>query len=108
VLGDRFYLEKVVGRLEATTAIHCRSGGKVGPAVRINATRKVANQIPEALIILVSRFFGDERPIPEERVSAALWIHFEPGWSLAHQCSCGSRGRYSSSNLGMVSFEERL
>jgi S1-C subfamily serine protease len=44
---------------------------KVGPAVvRINATRKVANQIPEAFNNpLFRRFFGDERPpIPEERV----------------------------------------
>jgi len=36
--------------------------------VRINATRKVANQIPEANNPLFRRFFGDERPIPEERV----------------------------------------
>jgi len=50
---------------------------------------------------------GDERPIPEERVERSALIHFEPGWSLAHQCSCGSRGRYSSSNLkDGRSFEE--
>ena len=43
---------------------------KVGPAVvRINATRKVVNQIPEAFNNpLFRRFFGNERPIPEERV----------------------------------------
>jgi len=43
---------------------------KVGPAVvRINATHKVANQIPEAFNNpLFRRFFGSERPIPEERV----------------------------------------
>lgn len=42
----------------------------VGPAVvRINATRKVTNQIPEALDNpLFRRFFGDEQPIPDERV----------------------------------------
>lgn len=41
-----------------------------GPAVvRINATRKVANQIPEAFNNpLFRRFFGNEQPIPEERV----------------------------------------
>lgn len=43
---------------------------QVGPAVvRINATRKVANQIPEAFNNpLLRRFFGSEQPIPEERV----------------------------------------
>ena len=43
---------------------------KVGPAVvRINATRRVANQIPEAFNNpLFRRFFGSEQPIPEERV----------------------------------------
>ncbi len=43
---------------------------QVGPAVvRINATRKVTNQIPEALDNpLFRRFFGDEQPIPDERV----------------------------------------
>ncbi len=43
---------------------------QVGPAVvRINATRKVANQIPEAFNNpLFRRFFGSEQPIPEERV----------------------------------------
>ena len=43
---------------------------EVGPAVvRINATRKVTNQIPEALDNpLFRRFFGDEQPIPDERV----------------------------------------
>lgn len=43
---------------------------KVGPAVvRINATRKVANQIPEAFNNrLFRRFFGSPEPIPEERV----------------------------------------
>lgn len=43
---------------------------QVGPAVvRINATRKVVNQIPEALNNpLFRRFFGGEQPIPEERV----------------------------------------
>jgi S1-C subfamily serine protease len=44
---------------------------KVGPAVvRINATRKVANPISEALKNPVwRRFFGeDEKPIPEERI----------------------------------------
>lgn len=41
-----------------------------GPAVvRINATRKVANQIPEAFNNpLFRRFFGSEQPIPQERV----------------------------------------
>jgi len=44
---------------------------QVGPAVvRINATRKVANQIPEAFNNpLLRKFFGGgEQPIPEERV----------------------------------------
>jgi len=43
---------------------------QVGPAVvRINATRKVANQLPEAFNNpLLRRFFGSERPIPEERI----------------------------------------
>ncbi len=43
---------------------------RVGPAVvRINATRKVAIQIPEAFNNpLFRRFFGSEQPIPEERV----------------------------------------
>lgn len=43
---------------------------QVGPAVvRINATRKVANQIPEAFNNpLFRRFFGSEQPIPEKRV----------------------------------------
>lgn len=43
---------------------------QVGPAVvRINATRKVANQIPDALNNpLFRRFFGEEQPIPDERV----------------------------------------
>lgn len=43
---------------------------QVGPAVvRINATRKVANQIPEAFNNpLLRRFFGSEKPIPEKRV----------------------------------------
>ena len=43
---------------------------EVGPAVvRINATRKVTNEIPEALDNpLFRRFFGDEQPIPDERV----------------------------------------
>ncbi|MEH2135645.1 HhoA/HhoB/HtrA family serine endopeptidase [Nostoc sp.] len=44
---------------------------KVGPAVvRINATRKVANPISDALKSpLLRRFFGeDEQPIPEERI----------------------------------------
>lgn len=43
---------------------------QVGPAVvRINATRKVANQIPEAFNNpLFRRFFGSEQPLPEERV----------------------------------------
>lgn len=44
---------------------------KVGPAVvRINATRKVANPISNALKNpLLRRFFGeDEQPIPEERI----------------------------------------
>ncbi len=43
---------------------------EVGPAVvRINATRKVTNQIPEALDNpLFRRFFGNEQPIPDERV----------------------------------------
>lgn len=43
---------------------------QVGPAVvRINATRKVANQIPEAFNNpLFRRFFGGEQPIPEERI----------------------------------------
>lgn len=44
---------------------------KVGPAVvRINATRKVANPISDALKNpLLRRFFGeDEQPIPEERI----------------------------------------
>lgn len=43
---------------------------QVGPAVvRINATRKVANQIPEVFNNpLFRRFFGSEQPIPEERV----------------------------------------
>jgi S1-C subfamily serine protease len=37
--------------------------------VRINATRKVANQIPEAFNNpLFRRFFGSEQPIPQERV----------------------------------------
>ena len=41
-----------------------------GPAVvRINATRKVTNKIPEAFNNpLFRRFFGNEQPIPEERV----------------------------------------
>lgn len=43
---------------------------QVGPAVvRINATRKVAIQIPEAFNNpLFRRFFGSKQPIPEERV----------------------------------------
>jgi S1-C subfamily serine protease len=44
---------------------------RVGPAVvRINATRKVANPISDALKNpLLRRFFGeDEQPIPEERI----------------------------------------
>ncbi|MCL6750916.1 trypsin-like peptidase domain-containing protein [Nostoc sp. CCCryo 231-06] len=44
---------------------------KVGPAVvRINATRKVANPISDALKNpLLRRFFGeDEQPIPQERI----------------------------------------
>ncbi|MEH2048778.1 HhoA/HhoB/HtrA family serine endopeptidase [Nostoc sp.] len=44
---------------------------KVGPAVvRINATRKVANPISDALKNpLLRRFFGeDDQPIPEERI----------------------------------------
>lgn len=43
---------------------------EVGPAVvRINATRKVAIQIPEAFNNpLFRRFFGSKQPIPEERV----------------------------------------
>ncbi len=43
---------------------------QVGPAVvRINATRKVTNQIPEAFNNpLFRRFFGSEQPIPEERI----------------------------------------
>ncbi len=43
---------------------------KVGPAVvRINATRKVANHIPEIFNHpLFRRFFGSERPIPEDRI----------------------------------------
>lgn len=44
---------------------------KVGPAVvRINATRKVANPISDALKNpILRRFFGeDEQPIPEERI----------------------------------------
>lgn len=53
------------GRNFISTAVE-----KVGPAVvRINATRKVVNQIPEAFNNpLFRRFFGDERQIPEERV----------------------------------------
>ncbi len=48
-----------------------RAVQKVGPAVvRINATRKVANPISDALKNpLLRRFFGEnERPIPEERI----------------------------------------
>lgn len=44
---------------------------QVGPAVvRINATRKVVNQLPEAFNNpLFRRFFGgEEKPIPEERI----------------------------------------
>ncbi|PPS45896.1 HhoA/HhoB/HtrA family serine endopeptidase [Chroococcidiopsis sp. TS-821] len=43
---------------------------KVGPAVvRINATRRVANRLPEAFNNpLLRRFFGSEREIPEERI----------------------------------------
>jgi S1-C subfamily serine protease len=43
---------------------------EVGPAVvRINATRKVVNSIPEALEHpLFRRFFGGQQPIPEERI----------------------------------------
>lgn len=44
---------------------------KVGPAVvRINATRKVSNPIPDALNNnpLFRRFFGDEQPIPPDRI----------------------------------------
>lgn len=43
---------------------------KVGPAVvRINATRKVANRLPEAFNNpLLRRFFGSEQQIPEERI----------------------------------------
>lgn len=43
---------------------------QVGPAVvRINATRKVANQVPEAFNNpLLRRFFGSEQPIPQERI----------------------------------------
>ena len=43
---------------------------QVGPAVvRINATRKVANAIPEAFEHpLLRRFFGGQQPIPEERI----------------------------------------
>ncbi|OKH28033.1 HhoA/HhoB/HtrA family serine endopeptidase [Chroogloeocystis siderophila] len=42
---------------------------KVGPAVvRINATRKVANRLPEAFNNpLFRRFFGSDQEIPEER-----------------------------------------
>lgn len=43
---------------------------KVGPAVvRIDATSKVASQVPEAFKNpLFRRFFGDNLPVPEERV----------------------------------------
>jgi len=43
---------------------------KVGPAVvRINATRKVANQIPEAFKTpLFRHFFGDDQAIPQDRI----------------------------------------
>ncbi|HLO51088.1 MAG TPA: HhoA/HhoB/HtrA family serine endopeptidase [Kamptonema sp.] len=43
---------------------------RVGPAVvRIDATSKVASQVPEALKNpLFRRFFGDSLPLPEERV----------------------------------------
>ncbi|OWY68842.1 serine protease [cyanobacterium TDX16] len=43
---------------------------QVGPAVvRINATRKVANQLPEAFNNpLFRRFFGGQKPIPDERI----------------------------------------
>ncbi|PSM46899.1 serine protease [Chroococcidiopsis sp. CCALA 051] len=43
---------------------------QVGPAVvRINATRKVANQLPEAFDNpLFRRFFGGQKPIPDERI----------------------------------------
>lgn len=43
---------------------------KVGPAVvRINATRKVTNRLPEAFNNpLLRRFFGSDQEIPEERI----------------------------------------
>jgi S1-C subfamily serine protease len=43
---------------------------KVGPAVvRINATRKVTNRLPQAFNNpLLRRFFGSEQQIPEERI----------------------------------------
>jgi S1-C subfamily serine protease len=43
---------------------------QVGPAVvRINATRKVVNQLPEAFNNpLFRRFFGGQKPIPDERI----------------------------------------
>ena len=64
-----------IGRTSATTGHNdvnfiASAVEKEGPAVvRINATRKVANQIPEAFNNpLVRRFFGNQQPIPEERV----------------------------------------
>jgi len=69
--------------------------------------RRVANQIPEALT-LFRRFFGDERPIPEERVSAVpARIHFEQD-ALAHQCSCGSRGTVQVTLKDGRSFEGKV
>jgi len=78
---------------------HCDSGGKVGPAVvRINATRKVANQIPEAFnnpCFAASSGMSDRRS--EERVERGTGSGFI--LSMGHLlCSCGSRGRYSSSD----------
>jgi len=52
---------------------------KVGPAVvRINATRKVANPISDALKNpLLRRFFGeDEEPIPQERIERGIGSGF--------------------------------
>lgn len=50
---------------------------KVGPAVvRIDSSRKVAQQVPPALRNPLRRFFGDELPTPEERVERGIGSGF--------------------------------
>ena len=70
--GQTFSSRQVTGRTTGRNNLNFIAAAveKVGPAVvRINATHKVANQIPEAFNNpLFRRFFGSERPIPEERI----------------------------------------